>query len=69
MEWIDNLSKRMGERAARKKVCLEEEKIPGISQDLDTLEELRLELIKMDEELELRSLEWDRAFDSNMKTD
>ena len=64
MSWIDNLSKRMGEKAAKKRVCLEEKKIPGISQDLDILEELRLELIKKDEELELRRLEWDRTFDS-----
>lgn len=63
MYWIDKLSRRIGEKHA-KKVIEKEEKLPGISQEIDLLEELRLELVKKEEELEKTRLEWDRTFDS-----
>jgi len=65
MGWIDSLSRRMGEKSAKTQMMdIDEAKIPGISQDLDILEELRQELIKKDCELEKSRLIWDRTFDS-----
>ena len=62
MGWIDKVSRRLGEKHIKSKVC--DEKIPGISRELDDLEMLRLRLIEKDEELNRTRLEWDRTFDS-----
>lgn len=65
MGWIDNLSRRIGEKTVKKKFEKEiGDSIPGIKQEIDILEELRLELVRKDEELEKTRLEWDRTFDS-----
>jgi len=66
MGWIDNLSRRIGERKVKSMIEKEHQEtpMPDIKKDLDDLEELRLQLIKKDEELEKTRLEWDRTFDS-----
>lgn len=65
MRWIDNLSRRIGEKRVKEMIERETEvPTPDIKQELDILEELRLELIKKDEELAKTRLEWDRTFDS-----
>ncbi len=65
MGWIDKLSRYIGEKTVKNKLNMEEEKpLPDIKQELDLLEELRLELVRKDEELSRTRLEWDRTFDS-----
>lgn len=65
MGWIDNLSRRIGEKKVKDMIeCEAEIQTPDIKQELDILEELRQELIKKDAELNRTRLEWDRTFDS-----
>lgn len=64
MSWIDKTARRIGLNSVKKRLAEESSVSPGISQDIDILEELRAELVKKDEELELVRLEWDRTFDS-----